>query len=35
VELLGLKGHPHCREVEQAAETHVLEETILTGIYSR
>ena len=35
VESLGLKGHPHCREVEQAAETHVLEETILTGIYSR
>jgi hypothetical protein len=35
VESLGLGDHPHCREVEQAAETHLLEETILTGIYSR
>jgi Raf kinase inhibitor-like YbhB/YbcL family protein len=35
VESLGLGDSPHCREVEQAAATHVLEETVLTGIYSR
>jgi Raf kinase inhibitor-like YbhB/YbcL family protein len=32
---LGLRDTPGCREVEQAAEKHLMEETVLVGTYSR
>lgn len=35
VESLALGDQPHCREVEQAAEKHLLDETVLVGIYGR
>lgn len=35
VESLGLGANPHCREVEQAAQRHLIEETVLVGLYGR
>lgn len=35
VETLSVPGSPHCRDVEQAARGHIIEETVLTGTYAR